>query len=86
MAMWPHHIDRFEHKYDKAFTKYPLFGEDPIDRIHKCVQVLLHSYNTTPIEDVELGALAEFGGLQNKIERGEWSTPMPEWIYRTTPK
>ena len=60
---WPHHIDRFERKYDKAFAKDPLFRADLIDRIHKSVQVSLHSCNTTSIKDVESGALAEFGGM-----------------------
>ena len=49
MASWPRHIDRFEQKYDKAFAKDPLFGADPMDRIHKSVQVFLHSCNTIPI-------------------------------------
>ena len=41
-----------------------------MDRIHKRVQVLLHSCNTTDIEEVESGALAEFSGIQKKVERG----------------
>ena len=49
MAMWTHHIDRFEQKYDKAFAKYPLFGADMIYRIHKRVQVFIHSCNITSI-------------------------------------
>ena len=54
---------RFERKYDKAFEKVALFGTNLIDRIHKRVQVFLQPCNMNPIEDVELGALAEFGGL-----------------------
>ena len=70
IGMCPHHIDRFEPQCDKVFAKDPLFGEDLIDRIHRRIQVFLHSYNTTDIEDVELGALVEFRGLQKKVERG----------------
>ena len=57
MASWPRHIDRFERQYDKAFSWDPLFGADLMDRIHKRMQVFLHSCNTTAIEDVESGAL-----------------------------
>ena len=71
MGLWPRHIDRFERQYDKAFARDPLFGSDLMDRIHKRVQVFIHSYNTTAIKEVESGALAEFGGLQKKLERGE---------------
>ena len=60
MASWPRHIDCFERQYDKAFYRDPLFGADLMDRIHKRVQVFLHSCNTTAIEDVESGALEEF--------------------------
>ena len=77
MATWPRHIDHFERKYYNAFAKDPLFGADLIDRIHKRVQVLLYSCNTTSIEDVELVALAEFGGLQKKVEIGDWITTTP---------
>ena len=70
MGMWPYHIDRFERQYEKAFARDPLFGADLIYRIHKLVQVFLHSCNTTAIEDVDLGALAEFWGIQKKLERG----------------
>ena len=44
---WPRHIDHFDRKYDKAFAKDPLFGEDLIDRKHNHAQVFLHSHNTT---------------------------------------
>ena len=67
MALWPRHIDRFEQQYDKAFARDPLFGADLMGRIHKHVQVFLHSCNTTAIEEVESGALEEFGGLQNRV-------------------
>ena len=77
MASWPRHIDLFERQYDKAFSRDPLFGSDLMDRIHKRVQVFLHSCNTTEIEDVELGALEEFWGLQKRVERGEWLTSVP---------
>ena len=42
-----------------------------MNRIHKIVQVFLHSCNTTSTEYVESGDLVEFGGLQKKVERGE---------------
>ena len=83
MGTWPRHIDRFERKYDNAFTTDPLFGADLIDHIHKHVQVFLHSCNTTAIEDLELGSLAEFGGIQKKVERGKWLTSMPIWVNMT---
>ena len=67
MATWSHHIDRFDRQYDKAITKDPLIGVDLIDSIHKRVQVSQHSCNTTSIKDVELGALAQFGGLNKKV-------------------
>ena len=43
IGMWPRHIDRFSQEYDKAFARDPLFGADLMDRIHKRVQVFLHS-------------------------------------------
>ena len=71
MGTWPRHVDRFERQYYKAFARDPLFGTNLMDRIHKRVHVFLHSCNTIAIEDVELGSLAEFGGLQKKVKRGE---------------
>ena len=53
-----------------------------MDRIHKPVQVFLYSYNITAVEDVGLGALTEFGGIQKKLERGEWLTSTPVWVDR----
>ena len=55
-------------------------------RIHKRVQVFLHSCNTIEIEEVESGALEEFGGLQKRVERGEWLTSTPVWVERPKPK
>ena len=43
MGRWPRHIDRFNQQYKKAFAMDPLFGADLMDRIHKYVQVFLHS-------------------------------------------
>ena len=86
MALWPRHIDRFEWQYDKAFARDPLFGAYLMNRIHKCVQVFLHSCNTTEIEEVESGALAEFEGLQKRVERGEWLTLTPVWVEQPAPK
>ena len=57
-----------------------------MDRIHKRVKVFIHSYNTTAIKEVESGALAEFGGLQKKVERGEWITSTPVWDVRNRTK
>ena len=86
MGTWPRHIDRFKRQYDKAFARDPLFGADLMDRIHKRVQVFLHSCNTPAIQDVESGALAEFGGLQKKVERGEWLTSTSVWVDRSVQK
>ena len=86
MASWKRHIDRFERQYDKAFARDPLFGAYLMDRIHKRVQVFIHSCNSTSIEEVELGALAGLGGLQKRVERGEWLTSTPVWVERLAPK
>ena len=86
MGTWRRHIDRFDWQFDKAFAKDPLFGADLMDRIHKSVQVFFHSLNTTSIEDVESGALAEFGGLHKKVERGEWLTLTLVWVDCLAPK
>ena len=74
MKTWPRHIDQFERQYDKALAKDPIFGADFMDCIHKRVQLFLHSCNTTAIEDMDSGDLAEFGGIHKKVERGEWLT------------
>ena len=68
MATWPGHTDRFKRKYDKAFSEYPLFRADLIERIHKRLQVFLHSCNTNSIKNVESEALTEFEGIQKKVE------------------
>ena len=47
MATWPHHIDQFDQKYDKAFAGNPFFGAYLVGRVHKRVQVFLHLCNTT---------------------------------------
>ena len=86
MGTWPHHIDRFERQYDKAFARDPLFGAYLMDRVHKRVRVFLHSCNTTAIEDVELGALAEFGGIYKKVDIGEWLASTPVWVDRPAQK
>ena len=86
MRTQPRHIEGSERKYDKAFARDPLFKAYLIDRIHKCVQVLLHSCNTTAIEDVGSGSLAKFEGLQKKVERGEWLTLTPVWVDRPLQK
>ena len=43
MATLTCHIDRFEGQYNKAFAVHRLFRADIVDRIHKQVQVFLHS-------------------------------------------
>ena len=35
---------------------------------------------------MESGALAEFGGLQKKVEIREWLTSTPVWVKRPAPK
>ena len=50
------------------------------------MHVFLHSCNTTATEEVDSGALSEFGGLQKKVERGEWPTLTPLWVERSAPK
>ena len=57
-----------------------------MDCIHKRVQVFLQSFNTTAIEDVDSRSLTEFGGLQKKVERGEWSNLTPVWVDQIAPK
>ena len=86
MGSWTCHIDLFERNYKKAFVRDPLLGADLMDRIHNRVQVFLHSCNTTEIKEVESGDLAEFGGLQKKVERGEWLTLMSVWVDRPVQK
>ena len=86
MASWPRHIERIERKYDKDFAREPLFGADLMDRIHKRVQVFLHSCNTTSIEEVKLGALEDFRGLQKRVERGKWLTSTSVWVEWPAPK
>ena len=49
IGLWPRHVDRFEWKYNNAFGRDPLLGADLMDRIHKRVQVFLHSCNMTAI-------------------------------------
>ena len=86
MMLWPRHIDRFKRKYNKDFARDPLFGAYLMDRIHKLVQVFLHSCNTTAIGEVESGALEEFRGLQNRMERGKWMTSILVWVERPAPR
>ena len=86
MASWPRHIDRLERQYEKAFARDPIFGADLMDIIHKCVQVFLHSCNTTSIQEVESGVLEEFIGQQKMVERCEWLTSMTVWVERPAPR
>ena len=80
MATWSCHISRLERKYDKEFSKYPIFRADLVDSMNKQVQVFLHLCNTTDIEYIELGALFEFRSLQKRIERGEWLRTTHVWV------
>ena len=86
IGTWPRHIDCFERKFYKAFARDTLFEADLMECIHKRVHLSLHSCNTTAMEDVQSGALAEFGGLQKKVERGEWLTLTSVWVDRPAQK
>ena len=57
-----------------------------MDRIHKRVQVFLHSCNTIAIKEVDSGALLDFGGLQKKVERGGGLTSTSVWVKRPAQK
>ena len=65
MATWPHHIDRFEHQYYKYLTKNHIFVYNLLYCIQKNIQVLLHYYNMTSLDNVETVTLSEFGELQH---------------------
>ena len=70
MGTWLRHIDRFKRKYYKAFAKDPILEADFMYLIHKRVQVFLHYCNTTAIEGVESGSLAEIRGLKKMWTEG----------------
>ena len=72
MATWPRHTERFEQKYDKAFTVNTLFGAGLIDRIQKWDQIFLHSCNTMYPDNAGMASLHNFGELQRQVEQGEW--------------
>ena len=38
------------------------------------------------IEDMELGALAEFGSLKKRVDRREWLALTPKWVGWPAPK
>ena len=71
MTKWPHQIEKFDQQYNKAFAGDPIFGADIIDSIHKWVQASLHLCKMTCLDNVELGALTEFGDLQKCVEQGK---------------
>ena len=48
--------------------------------------MFLYSCNTTATVDVESMALAVFGGIQKKLERGEWLTSTTVWVDRPAHK
>ena len=58
VATWPHHIDRFEWQYEKAFAGNPFFSADLVNCIHKRVKLFLKLCNTTCLDRVETGALS----------------------------
>ena len=68
MKTWPHHTDRFERKYNKAFAGKCLFGDNIVDQTHKRVHLFLNSSKMTSIDGVNTVALAEFGELQRRVE------------------
>ena len=57
-----------------------------MERIHKRLQLFLHSCNTTTLEDMETRALAYFGELHRRVERGGWITTTPSWVERPSKK
>ena len=64
MATWLWHIDWFEWQYDKAFAGNTFLVTDIVDCIHKQVQVLLHLYNMTCLENVYTGDLLYLENLR----------------------
>ena len=52
MIKWMQHIDRFDRKCNKALAVNPFFVADIINRTQKRVQVFLHSFNTTCLENL----------------------------------
>ena len=73
----PRHIDRFDKKYDKAFTGNLLLGAGIVDRVDNRVQIFLHSCNTTSLDDIDTGTMSEFGKINWRVEQGKWVTPPP---------
>ena len=51
-----------------------------MDLIQNIVQVFLRSCNTTAVEDVDSGALAEFKGIQKRLDRGDRLTLTLRWV------
>ena len=45
--------DHFERQYSKEFSRNHLFSTDLVGRIHKRVQMFLHSYNMKYLDDVQ---------------------------------
>ena len=64
----------------------PFSGADLVDRIHKWVQVFLHSYITTCLEDVDTGVLTDFSNLKRHVEGSEWMKSTPVWVEIPTEK
>ena len=82
MEICPHHIDRFEWKFDQDFSGNRIFGTGIVDWIRKMVQMFMHSFNTTSLDDVKTGALTEFRELQWQVDNYERFTPPPPHLGR----
>ena len=57
MTTWTIHIDWFEWKYDNALAGNNFLVADIVDHIHKQLQVLLHLFNMTCLDNVDIGYL-----------------------------
>ena len=56
------------------------FGAYQINQMYKWVQVLLHSCNTTMLDNMEKVAMTEFGKIYSRVERGKWIIYSPIWV------
>ena len=86
MDTWSRPFEHFKRKYGKAFMGNPLFTANMVDRIHKRVQIFLHSCNTPCLYNVVTGALLYFRELQRCVERVKWMTSIPISMELTTKK
>ena len=86
MSTWPCHNDSFYQHYNKAFVGNPFFVAYIVDQIRKRVQFFLHFCNTRYLDDMEMVSLLKFGKIQRYVERSEWMTYTPVWLYFPTLK